>query len=597
MEKFSDYGIDGVERYSRGEHRTHCPECPKIKPYAHAGSKYDKDLSVNIDKGTWYCHRCGWSGVLKNNPKEFSRPVFKTITLKSKPLEDPNYQYFESRGIPKHIVERNKITKDKIFMSQVGKEVPVICFNYFVGEDLVNIKYRDLDKNFQQVKDGSKVFYKINDIENETECIITEGEFDALSFEVVGFKNAISVPDGGINPNVKNIQSKLSYLDNCADYFKNIKKIYLATDSDAPGLRLREELARRLGKSRCWIVKFPEKCKDANEVLTKIGDVTLRECIKNAEPYPVEGIIYANDRTDELLDIYNNGYPNGAKTGWHEFDQKIRFYESTLCVVTGIPSHGKSNFTDHLMVKLSIENGWKFGVFSPENAKVEMHIHRLAEILVGKPMLPGFNGRMTQDELIKAHEWVQKNIYFIQPNDEDYTITNILEAASYLVLKHGIKGLIIDPWNTISHEYKNDSETEYTKKILNQLTYFERNHGLCLFVVAHPLKMRKYKDTLKHEIPTLYDISGSAHWFNKAEVGLTVYREFSKDMSETLYTSVHVQKVKHRFMGKTGFVKFDYDIRSQRYYEKDEERRNENSYLDNYTQLSKEGYPESWDGF
>lgn len=593
-ETFSDYGIYGMDRHSTGEHRAKCPECPKRQPYKHQSSERDRDLAVNVDKGTWLCHRCGWSGGLKKERREFVKPVFTPIQSKSKPLEDINLKYFLTRGITKEVIERNKITKDKIYMSETGKETPVICFNYFVGDDLVNIKYRDLDKHFQQVKGGAKVFYKLNDIENETECIITEGEFDALSFEVAGFKNAISVPDGGINANVSQLQNKLSYLDNCADYFQNIRKIYLATDNDIPGIRLREELARRLGKGKCWLVKFPDGLKDANDVLVKYGKNALIESVMNAEPYPVEGVHYAKDRKDELLEIYNNGYPNGAKTGWYNFDDKIRFFESTLCVITGIPSHGKSNFMDHLMVRLSIENGWKFAVFSPENAKIEMHLHRLTEIITGKPFLPGYNGRMTLEEVEKATNWIDNNIFFILPKDEDYTLTNILEAASYLVLKHGIKGLVIDPWNTISHDYKNDSETEYTKKILNQLTYFERNHGLCLFIVAHPAKMRKVKDTNKYELPNLYDISGSAHWFNKAEVGITVYREFNKEMNDTLFTAVYVQKVKHRFMGQVGFTKFDFDKRCQRYYEKDEQK-NERSYLESYTQLSKDGYPESWD--
>ncbi len=168
--------------------------------------------------------------------------------------------------------------------------------------------------------------------------------------------------------------------------------------------------------------------------------------------------------------------------------------------------------------------------------------------------------------------FLNEHFFFILPKDEEYTMDNILTAASYLVLKEGIKGLVIDPWNTIVHEYGKDNETDYTKKALNRLLYFERNHGLHLFVIAHPAKMRRRKDSSKYEQPTLYDISGSAHWYNKAELGLTVWREFSEDSSKTLYNAVFIQKVKHKYMGHVGYVKFDFDAASQRFYEKDQMR-------------------------
>lgn len=564
-ENFNDYGIHGISMSGNEEQRVVCPECVRRK-----GNVREKDLAVNVEKGTWFCQsaNCGWKGGLRKERIQ----TFAPVQSKAVPLVDNNYKFFEARGIPKSVVDRNRITKDKIFIQAKEKNEPVICFNYYVGDVLVNIKYRTVDKHFSQVKGGSKVFYKLNDTVGKTDCIITEGEMDALSFEVADYLNAISVPDGAVNPNVQNISTKLSYLDNNWDYFENMKKIYLATDSDAPGIRLREELARRLGKARCWIVKFPDDCKDANEVLMKHGKDVLKKCVENAELYPIEGIHYANEYTEEFNDLYDYGYPNGAKSGWTKFDEHIRFYDSCMTVITGVPSHGKSNFMDHLMVRLAVKNGWKFGVFSPENATPKIHMHRLAEILIGLPFIPGYSAQMTREDRDKARFFINDHFIFINPPDENFTMSNILELAAHAVLKHGIKGLILDPWNTIVHEYDNEKETDYTAKALNRLLHFERNHGLHLFIIAHPAKMRRRKDSMKYEIPALYDISGSAHWYNKAEVGITIWREFSEDNSKTLYNAAIVQKVKHKYMGRLGTVKFDFDAGSQRFYEKDEIR-------------------------
>jgi twinkle protein len=582
---YEDFGIYGISPRGKIEQRVICPKC------SHTRKKENQNvtcLCVNIEKGTWLCQHCGWAGGLymRDNNKPFIPKPVKTNA--ESPTENA-YQWFEKRMIPKEIVDRNKITIEKVFMSQLEKEDTCICFNYFVGETLVNIKYRSPRKLFQQVKGGQKIFYKINDLENETDAIVTEGEMDSLAFEVAGFKNAVSVPDGGINPEVKNIHTKLDYLDNCSEYFKDKHRIYLATDMDGPGIRLREELARRLGKSRCWIVRFPEGCKDANEVLMKLGKDKLKECIDQAELYPIEGIHYANERRDELLDLYENGFPNGAKTGYSEFDEHITFYGSQLTIVTGIPSHGKSNFMDQIMLKLAENHNWSWGIFSPENATIEIHLLRLCEIMVGKPFMKEYNGRMSMEEMIQARDFINDHVYFILPDNEEYKLERILEAASGLVLKHGIKGLIIDPWNTLEHQIGNETETIYTGKVLNQLKYFARLHDIHLILVAHPRKMPKRKDNDHFEVPTLYDISGSANWFNIADNGLVVYRKFSSDFTKS-NPIVYIQKVKHKFIGKTGYAKFDFDVTCQRYIERyggDDEFMKTNK-------ISEKDYPISW---
>jgi len=585
--KFEDFGVYGIDKNRFGEQRTTCPKCSSTRKATH---KNIKCLSVNPDKGTWFCHHCGYSGGLFEK-KEVKYFLPKPVSTNAISPTDKVYDWFTSRKITKEVINRNKITIEKVFLSQLGKEDWCICFNYYVGEILTNIKYRNSQKVFQQVKGGSKVFYKLNDLENQTDCIITEGEIDALSFEVAGFQNVVSVPDGGINPEVKQIQTKLDYLDNCSEYFKNMHRIYLATDSDAPGIRLREELARRLGKSRCWIVRYPNGCKDANDVLVKYGSNKLKECINSAELYPIEGIHYANDRRDELKDLFDNGFPNGAKSGYSNLDELITFYGSQLTIITGIPSHGKSNFMDQLMIKLAINHNWRWGIFSPENSTIEIHLLRLIEILVGKPFLKDYNNRMTFDEVETARDFINDHTYFILPDNEEYRLERILEAASGLVLKHGIKGLILDPWNTLEHQYGSDSETIYTGKVLNQLKYFARIHDIHLFLVAHPRKMARKKDSKLFEVPTLYDISGSANWFNIADNGMVVYRQFSEDFTES-YPIVYVQKVKHKFIGKTGFAKFDFDVSCQRYIEKD--RHNIKNELDAYVDICPGGYPSSW---
>lgn len=596
-ERYEDYKIFGINPFGSKEQRVHCPECAVRMPYKHAHSeRTSKDLAVNIDLGTWMCHRCDWRGALKEIKIETNHKVFKPVPVKprTKPCEEDKtfkmYEYFRvKRKIPKDILIRNKVALEKAYFAESKQEENAIVFNYFVDGILVNAKYRSMDKKFAQVKGGQKVFYKLDDIKEQNYCIITEGEIDALSFETAGYKSAISIPDGAINPKAENIQVKMQFLDNCFQHFAKIDKIILALDTDAPGLRMREELARRFGKSKCFILRFPEGCKDGNEVLVNHGVDTLAQCVENAIPYPVEGYFKAEDSIDEMNSLYENGYPDGAKTGWHNFDEKIKFFPSIISTITGLPSHGKSNFLDELMVRLAIKSGTKFGVFSSENGTKEIHLHRLCEIIIGKPLLPTYNGRMSREEMNQALEFINEHFYFIEPKDNNNSMESIIEISQYLVQRFGIKGLILDPWNTIDHEFGKDTETEYTKKMLNKLTFFEREHGLMLFIVAHPTKMPKVKGKSKYEIPTLYDINGSSNWYNKTELGISVYRDFSDDFESTNWTGVFIQKVKHKYWGRTGMVKFHFDPSCQRFYE-DGYEPNKHSFLSNINQEPENNY-------
>ncbi len=219
------------------------------------------------------------------------------------------------------------------------------------------------------------------------------------------------------------------------------------------------------------------------------------------------------------------------------------------------------------MLRLAVRNDWKFGVFSPENATIEIHLLRLCEILIGKPFLKGYNGRMNIDELHQALDFIHKHIFFILPDNENYKLDNILDCVSSLCLKYGIKGLIIDPWNTIEHQVKDGEQMHiYIGRVLNQLKYYSRLHGLHTILVAHPKKMQRQKDTQHYILPSLYDISDSANWYNVADNGIVIYRRFGDDKSSS-YNEVHIQKVKHKFIGKIGYSKFNFDNSCQRFIE------------------------------
>jgi hypothetical protein len=267
-----------------------------------------------------------------------------------------------------------------------------------------------------------------------------------------------------------------------------------------------------------------------------------------------------SDYRERIYSFYKGSREAGLRLEMPHLDQCIRFAKGYLNVVTGIPTHGKSEFVDFLMVRLAVIHGWRFVVFSPENYPLEIHFNKLAEKYRERNMWG-----LTKEEYDGYISFVDDHFDFIDATEEELTLETILGACLDVRTSHGVDCLLIDPWNEIEMQRPHDiSDTEFTGICLRKLRKFARKNDVCIILVAHPTKMRRAKDSDAYPIPTLYDISGSSHFYNKADNGLVVYRDFAAGLTE-----VHVKKVKFRTYGEVGMVKFKYDTSSGVYTEAD----------------------------
>jgi len=479
-------------------------------------------------------------------------------------------QWFAARGISAETVRRNRIWAVKNYIPTLGAEVECIAFPYFRAGELLNIKFRALaDKAFARVKGAETILYGLDDIADSNSAVIVEGELDKLAVEEAGIRNVVSVPDGAaatVNPSEPDPKdAKFGFLANCAGELERLDRITLAVDNDGPGLALADELARRLGKERCWRVRWPDSgdspCKDANDVLLMHGAEVLRECIEAAEPYPIAGLHRVLEYADETLALYRDGRRRGLPTGWPSLDEFMTIRPGELTVVTGVPSSGKSEFIDALTVNLTHSHGWRFAMCSFENPPEE-HIAKLAEKYLGAPFWDGPTRRMSEMDLQRAMDWIDDHFCLIRFDDEAPTIEAILEKGRAAVMRHGIRGLVIDPYNEIEHRRPSDmTETEFVSQLLGKVKRFAQHHGVHVWFVAHPAKMQLVNGS--RPVPTLYDISGSANWVNKADLGIVIHRDPDKDPTRT---DVLVRKVRFKSVGKIGGVSLRWDQATGRYY-------------------------------
>ena len=528
IDNFNQHGLDV------GKTQGICPLC------SHTRQPKNKDAkcsSYDWERGLGTCHNCDTSFQLHtyqrkgNAIKEYVKPIPVEVF---EPVKDKAVEWFKARGISQQTLNDLNVTTGKEFMPQTGQKENTIQFNYVMGDELVNVKYRDGRKNFKLYKGAEKIFYNINSIVGYDWCVITEGEMDALALHEAGIKNVISVPNGAtLNSN------NLDYLDNCIDYFEDKEKIILAVDADEAGQALRYEFIRRLGAEVCYLVDFNGN-KDPNDFLIENGAEELRKVITTATQVPLEGVSTLRDLEADLLDFVHNGFKPGFQVGLDNFDKIFSTYTSQFITVTGIPSSGKSDFVDQMCIGYNKNYGWKTAFASPENKPNFLHAHKLIR--------KTWEGMPTKEDIGSA-KWKQvtnhinDNYYFIDM--DRYTLENVLRKGAELVKRKGIKCLVIDPFNKIRDvDCKTEDVNRYTMEYLTKIETFAKKYDVLVMVVAHPTKMYRDKEG-KIEEPTMYSIKGGGEWYDASYHGLLVHRDY-----EAQTVKVKVLKVKFQNLGE-----------------------------------------------
>lgn len=492
-------------------------------------------------------------------------------------LAPHHVEFFERRGISPETATRFEIYTGAVVGKQGERHVEpsehgnVIAYPFFENGQIVNEKYRALrdgEKFFWHRKGGKRTFWNCDVLDDSQleagtqSLVIAEGFEDAMVAVDCGWPLTVSVPDGAppvpkdgrmapLDPDTERT-GKFEFLWINRDRLRRIKRFILAVDDDGPGQRLAAELVRRLGAARCMFVTYPDGCKDLNDVLCKHGREAVHAVLRNAKQYPVRGL-YRLSEYPALAPL------QPVSLGWPLFDGQVpgngwmKLFPGEFMVVTGIPSHGKSTWVLNMLWNVAQGYGWRAAIFSPEMPTVPYLRDKMRRIISGRSHPDPEIDRMIED-----------NFVFIDndPNDadeEDITLEWVIEKARDAVLRDGINALVIDPWNEIEHARRRDENmSEYIGRAIRQLKRFGRQYEVAIIVLAHPTK--DVFDHGKARTATLYDIEGSAHWFNKCDHGVVIERASAGDRA-----TVHIAKVRFDETGFKGAINMQFDVASQRY--------------------------------
>ena len=228
------------------------------------------------DKGAAIRELCGEAC----NPhwQEYTQTLNNKIAYFHSQLRESDLHYLFRRGIKQETINRLMIGYDPETDRLIIPYWKNGYVAYYVGRDRSGnpeaSKYKKafLDGLNENIAWGLHTFDKEH--EDQKCCVITEGAFDALSFEQEGFK-VLSPISGYFS---KDAMRQVIGLCKTQDY------VYICFDSDSAGTRFQVNMAQQLFRHRIKFVcgTLPDGFKDVSEYYEAGGNLT--ELVEKAQP-------------------------------------------------------------------------------------------------------------------------------------------------------------------------------------------------------------------------------------------------------------------------------------------------------------------------
>lgn len=355
--------------------------------------------------------------------------------------------------------------------------------------------------------------------------ISVSGNCDVAAVIESGIYTVISVPNGFTLPKKDGTSTvNLEYLDDFIDLFDKCETIVLATDNDEAGRNGRDELIRRLGADKCYLVNFSD-CKDANEYLLKYGKINLKETLLNYSPIPLTNVETIYNTREQLFDMWQNGMRRGYTVGLREMDKNCSFVNSQYTLLLASPSSGKSDKIDDICIRLNLRYGMKAAFASKETSSLFHHNKWVRRILGRKPTADDFN----KQDLLDVIDFINENYFSVVDTGD---LKSTLDKFRELYKRFGVKLFVLDPFNrTRLKEANRGDVNEYTEQYHHELDKFVKETDSHLFLVLHPTKMvKKQGSKFTIEMPSAYNAKGGGEHYDMSYNIIGMVRDYDRNV-------------------------------------------------------------------
>lgn len=554
-DNWDEMGFDlGKKRYKGGDMKIKCIACEEVG----GADRGSTDASINPDSGIGHCFKCGTAFLIRKQ-EQVSKKEVKPITLKNRTLlSKEGLDLLKSRRITQEAINRHKLVETN----------KMIVFPFFYNGQFVNAKMRGIaEKHFTQTPGGYHIVYNydncIERVEKSKAVIIVEGEIDSLSWESAGIDYSVSLDSGAPNPKDKSVDGKFECITNSMELFDAADTIYIAVDNDTNGKLAEKELIRRFPPEKVRLVSFG-KYKDSNEYLMYEGPDKMPLLLTAAKEIKMDGIFTASDVHDKLWDMLTNGLTRGSSTYIESIDRAWKWRPGEVNLWTGYNNDGKSNMLRYLELVKAKFDGWKFGLFIPEDMPMAEWVESMIHMYIGKPT---DTLSIEPEELMAAEQFINEHFFVVYPED-GFGLDSIINKIVYLVRRHGIRSFDIDPYNQVEHEYgKSMREDLYISQFMSKLKRVAVQYDIAINCVAHQIKPESVKVGEDYAAPTRYNIKGGGTFADKADNVLCVWRHNRRSVPTSRMVTFISDKIKkQKLVGEADLhVELKYDFHSNRY--------------------------------
>lgn len=435
------------------------------------------------------------------------KPDFWDKNEPTAPNPDWVYGWFAQRKIGARIVDQFGVTAARWTFEKAEGEVDAVALPLTnKGAQVTRVFFRRRGVTVSSIENPKiAAVFNADAFTSGQSLVWCRGPLDVLALAECGIMGGLTV-------------TRVDAMAAHADQISPTTRAVLALGDD---VAQREEMARRLGRHRCWIAAN----RSVFEVLIEDGPDAVQAFVAEATPYPIEGMHQI--KRGSLAKLRDMPAPGLMTTGTSASDVVLNLpMEGRLIVVTGWPGHGKTNWTRFVMVHTAKEHGRRWCVFSPESQPWEQFAAECAEAYIGKPFYEmDRTPSMSASDIERAEIFLADKVTMLVCDAEDTapTLDWLLERGRACVLRDGTTDFLVDPWNEVDQARGTMSETDFIGFCLQRLKSFALRHGCNVWIVGHPAKPQPLKANEKRGAPGPYDMAGSAHWVNRTDLGITIH--------------------------------------------------------------------------
>ena len=529
---------------------------PDLCPFCKGGEHRDKNtFAYNVRSGLYNCKRgtCNRSGNAKDLRAHFGiRDGMEIFVPSKKTFVKPKAVLQQAMGEVEVYLQRRGISKETWESRGVGSSGGKITFPYHdeTGE-LVMVKFREPKKGGKWIREpgGKPVFWGMDQCK-EPYIIITEGEFDALAVIEAGDPQVVSMPSGA---------GDITCLEHCWTWLESKSKVIIWPDQDQPGQDLCRKLIARLGEHRCYVItaELTEGCKDANEVLYKLGKEKVLSCIAAAVEVPVSGLIRVAD-----IKPFDLRTAERTRSGIPALDKILGgFFYGGVSVWTGENGSGKSTLLGQVAMIEPIDQGLGVCVFSGELPAPFFRYWVELQMAGPDNLEKQFDAVRQEDMFFVRHETLgrirewYRDLFFLYDSYGTSQEEDILRVFEYAARKYNCKVFVID--NLMVTALDQGTEKDFYRAqgaFIGRLNDFAKRYECHVHIVAHP---RKTTGRVQK-----YDIAGSGEITNRADNVLAMVRQQGDTARDA-----RIEVFKNRILGKQDVsIGLKFDPRCKRFY-------------------------------